>query len=97
MRKTQLPISSIKLKDMSNEKQNSIPVECKLIVKHYEKSETDFRTATDIKQHLETVTGQSLNAIQVGKALRMLKYPRVVKKVKGRAVHVYMVSETGEK
>jgi len=44
---------------MSNEKQTGLPVECK--------------TVTDIVQHLEKVTGQRLNAVQVGKALQMLR------------------------
>jgi predicted P-loop ATPase len=71
--------------------------EYELFVKHYDESLTEFRTATDIKQHLETVTGQRLNAVQVGKALRKARVPRVSRKVKGQVVHGYLVVETGEK
>lgn len=71
--------------------------EYELFVKHYDESLTEFRTATDIKRHLETVTGQRLNAVQVGKALRKARVARVSRKVKGQVVHGYMVEETGEK
>jgi len=94
----QLTKEEIEVSERINSAHAITTPEYELILKHYDKSETEFRTAADIATYLGTVSGQRVTSVMVGKALTRLKWANIQKRVKGGVpIKVYLLAETGAK
>lgn len=97
--KYQLSREEIEQSEAYNSAHTVKPPEYELILKYYDPcaDQSQFKTATDIKQHLEIVSSQKLSPVNIGKALRMLGYTRHAKKIHSRTLYGYWIKDTGEK
>lgn len=75
---------------------NEYSAEYELIIQYYASPTgvwSEERSASEIKVHLERVTGQSLNLNRIGSELQGLGYRQEIKKVDGKTKRVYYVVE----
>lgn len=92
----QLTREEIEKSEAHNQAHTKRPIEYDLILKHYDFTEdkADFKTPSEILTYLESKTTQRLNAINVGKAMKMLRRERQRAKRNGNNTYGYYLKES---